>query len=349
VVRPTRTRTSGRGLAAVAALLLGIAAPAAAGDKTDIVVMTNGDHVTAEIKGLDRGRLTLKTDPMGTVTVYWSDVASVTSHHTFEIEVASGVLYYGSLTPGGPGAVVITGLLGGDTALQLVEVVRISPLGESFWNRIDGRVDLGFSFAQASQQTQWTLNANANYRARRYLNTATLSSQFTAFKDAPSTSRNQLNLSSRRYFRRRWFTAGFGQFQQDESLGLNFRGVIGAAVGRYMVQRRDVTMSVFVGGGYTREQFVDEPGDNSAEALLGTDVEWFPPGEGDTDLSSTVLSFYNLSGRARARVEMNTALEHKFLKDLYWSINVFDSFDSSPPSEDLHNDFGLSLTLGYSF
>jgi putative salt-induced outer membrane protein YdiY len=334
----------------IVALLIAMAAPLArAADKTDIVMLNTGDRITCEIKRLERGRLTVKTDPMDTVTIHWGDVVSVTSTRHFEIEVASGIRYYGSLKADAPGIIVVVGALAGTTSLNLLDVVRVTPLGESFWNRMDGAIDLGYSYTRASEQTQWTLNANASYRARRYLTQGSVSSQLTAIQGADSTSRNTLTLSSRRFLGRRWFTAGLGQLQQDQALGLDYRSVLGGAAGRYLIQRQATTFSVFAGVAYTRERFQGDSTENSAEGLVGADWEWFTPGDNDTDLSSTVLTYYSLSGDARARIEFNTSYSQKLVKDLHWSLNLFDSYNGDPPEGQKANDFGVSITLGWSF
>ena len=64
--------------------------------KTDVVVMTNGDTVTCEIKELVRGRLRVSTDSMGTVQIEWDDVRQVTSLSRFEVELDSGERFVGS-------------------------------------------------------------------------------------------------------------------------------------------------------------------------------------------------------------------------------------------------------------
>ena len=38
-------------------------------EKTDVVILKNGDRITGEIKKLDRGKLKLKTDDMSTVYI----------------------------------------------------------------------------------------------------------------------------------------------------------------------------------------------------------------------------------------------------------------------------------------
>jgi hypothetical protein len=334
----------------VSTVVLGIAPAAEADLRTDVVTLNNGDRLTCTLKKLERGRLTIKTDALGTVTVFWDDVVSLESPKTYEVEDARGTRYYGALRPGKPREIVVLLPDGTATPLPLLDVVRLAPLGSTFIARIDGSISLGFSFTQANEQTQWTLNGDASYRARRYLTETTFSSQLTAIEDVDTQTRNVLSMSGRRFIGQHWFTAGFGQFQQDEALDLDFRAVLGGVVGRYLVQRPQTTLSVFGGMALTREYFAnDGSGENSAEAVAGVDIDWFTPGESDTDFQTTVISFYNVSGRARARVELTSAFQRKLLKDLFWSINVFNSYDSSPPGDEKKNDFGVNLALGWSF
>jgi len=56
-----------------------------------------------------------------------------------------------------------------------------------------------------------------------------------------------------------------------------------------------------------------------------------------------------VSGRSRARLEVQSAWRQEFLKDFYWSFNGFESFDGDPPENEKNNDFGVSLTLGWTF
>ncbi len=68
-------------------------------DKTDVVILKNGDHVTGEIKSLERGKMSLSTDSMGTLSIEWEDVAQVTSQWVFEVETEMGLRTVGSLSP----------------------------------------------------------------------------------------------------------------------------------------------------------------------------------------------------------------------------------------------------------
>src|SRR4029078_3828907 len=143
-------------LAVVLVALGGCAAYAA--PKTDIVVLNNGDRLTVETKTMSRGGLAVKTDALGTPNVDWGDVVGLQSSRSYEIEVTDGRRYYGALGEGVRGHVLVRGLLGPPTDLVLLDIVRLTPLGASFWSRLDGNLDAGFNFTSASEQTQRTLN-----------------------------------------------------------------------------------------------------------------------------------------------------------------------------------------------
>ena len=67
--------------------------------KTDIVRLANGDHVTGEIKNLQRGRLELSTDDAGTIEFEWDNIASVESKREFEVGTTDDRRLLGSLQP----------------------------------------------------------------------------------------------------------------------------------------------------------------------------------------------------------------------------------------------------------
>ena len=158
----SRMEGSVRALALVCGLLL--PAVAAAAPKADTVQLKNGDRLTCEIKKLHQGRLTISTDSLDTVSVFWQDVAAVTSPREFEITLDSGDKYDGALGPAAAsGTLLIAGRLLPPESKALADVAAIVPIGASIWSRMDGSVDFGLSVAQANNETHWALNAGAVY------------------------------------------------------------------------------------------------------------------------------------------------------------------------------------------
>ena len=87
-----------RALVLSLALLLA-ASPLFAREKTDVLVMKNGDHLTCEIKGLDGGVLYVSFDYiLGTSSVQWSKVKYLESKQLFIVKTTDGSVYTGTLS-----------------------------------------------------------------------------------------------------------------------------------------------------------------------------------------------------------------------------------------------------------
>ena len=240
--------------AATAVVLLLLLADSAAGaTKTDVVELRNGDRITCEIRKLERGKLTVKTDGLGTIAVEWDDVERVSSKASYDVELESGLRLFGSLERSDADAVLVGAAPGGVRAL-LREIVRIAPVGGTLWRRLDGSVNAGFSFAQANVQTDWSLATEVSYRSRRWLSQLQGDSALTIREDADRQSRNSVTLRSQRFLGRRWSALGFGQFQQNEELSLELRALVGAGVERRLVQSNRTVLAAVGGVASSNEQ-----------------------------------------------------------------------------------------------
>lgn len=348
---PFAARSAWR-LALIVGITMGALFPCAgrvlAAPKVDVVTIERGTRLMCEIKGLDRGRLTIGTDALDTVYVYWDRIEGVTSPRVFEVELQDGRRYYSSLDVVAPRRLRV-GPAGTGTELDMHAIIRITPIEATFWNRLDGHVDFGFSFNKAQLETRWTLNGAVDYRSRNYEGSVTLASQLTAREDADGLSRNTLSLSGRRLFRRRWFGVVVGQLQENQELSLDLRTVVGGGGGRYVVQSNSTTLQLYSGVVHTREQFSGEDVRNSPEALVGTKWDWFSARNNDLDLTTTAIGYFNVGGTARTRFELQSAFRIEFLSDFYFSVNGYNSYDSRPPEGGASSDVGVSLSLGWKF
>jgi hypothetical protein len=334
---------------AIAVLMLLVwPAPGLAADKTDVVELVNGDRITCEIRKLDRGKLTVKTDGIGTLSIEWDDVAFVTSPSSFDIELATGERAYGSLVRGDARSVDVVGGTGTER-LPLGAIVRISPLGGTFWRRLDGAIDAGFSFAQANVQTQWTFNTSVDYRSRQWLWGLDGDSSLTTREDADRQTRNSLVIQGQRFLGPRWSPVAFTQFQQNEELSLDLRAVFGGGVMNVLSQSNRSILTAIVGAAHTTEQYAGNEDENVVEAVGGLRWEWFTFDGRSTNFSSSLLSFFALDRDTRVRLEVNTSFKSDIVGDLYWSINVFESYNGDPPDDEKENDFGVSAAVGWSF
>src|SRR5262249_23926382 len=135
--------------------------------KTDIIVLRNGDRITGEVKGLAHGKLDYSTDDAGRLSIEWDKVARVTSPNQFQLELGSGVMYFGRLGASNlDGFAVIYGV-GADT-LTVGSVVEISPIRAGFLQRLQSYLDVGFTLAKANRATTFSLSGAADYRGPQF-------------------------------------------------------------------------------------------------------------------------------------------------------------------------------------
>ena len=171
--------------AVVALLVLVGAAPANAQPKTDIVILSNGDRITGEIKKLERGRLEFSTDDAGTLYLEWDKLIAVVTTREMEVMIEDGTRYLGHL----PRAAdrVVTVVEAGDVAVSLpiLSVTVITPIGTSLWRKVDGSFDVGFSYTQSSGIAQLNVNSDTILRMPGFR--ARLLASLTAIDHADGT------------------------------------------------------------------------------------------------------------------------------------------------------------------
>jgi putative salt-induced outer membrane protein YdiY len=327
------------------------AAPAVAHDKTDVVILKNGDRFSGEIKGVAQEALELDTDAAGTLKLEWTHVASLTSSFDYEVEMTTGERYFGSLASAGePGELVIVGDAG-EQRVSLSGIFSISPIGRGFWKRLNGNVNLGFSYTQSNQAVQYSLGASTHYQNRKYLGLGQLNSIFNTQQDSDSTHQQNLSFRVTRSVKKVSGLYGVVQFQSNPDQGFDLRSVIGGGYDRFLVHRADGYFIVGAGLVYDREQVVGSPEvDNSAEVTVGLQFASFSLDHPSRTVTIAFDTFTNVTDTPRFRAQLNFSLTWEIVNNFNLGITLLDSYDTRPPTvEAKNNDMSLSLSVGYSF
>ena len=319
--------------------------------KTDVLILGNGDHVTGEIKEFTRGMVRFSTDPMGTVYVKWEDIVSVTSDKTFEIELQSGQKFFGSIRPSemdGQDEIVT-----GEAAVPVrhLSVVRVTPIKDTFWSRLSGSIDLGLSFLQQNTQFDYNLSTDMEYRAANSTTKLDISSIVRLQNEAETTNRQQVSLIHVQSFAPKWIWAALGAFDKNAELSLAGRGSAGGGAGRIFIQTNKVTLGTWGGLVYAHEQFEEQPADNVLNGIVSTIFDFFIVRGRKSDITVNLDLIPSLTQGGRIRIESNAEGRHEFFKDFFFKLKIFNSFDSKPPTEGTtrKNDFGLTTSVGWSF
>jgi hypothetical protein len=322
----------------------------ASAQKTDVIVLTNGDRVTTEIKELQRGRIRASTDGMGTVYIEWDDIDRLSSPARHEVVLDSGERFVGALeTTGTPREVLIRA--DEPVALSLDRIVRITPANQRFWEQLDGAVDLGYNFANAGDTTQLTLSVSATRRAERVEVSFNADSFFSAKEGAEDTSRHSLGMSVLRDIGQRWGLITLGQFERNEELQLALRSQLGGGYVRRIIQSNVVTLLALAGAAINREEFLDDtPGQNNVEGAFGVDFQWFTYDTPKTDVATSFYVFPSINSWGRTRLELDAQLRRELVSDFFFNVAFRDSFDSDSPSAGgARNDFNVVTSFGWTF
>lgn len=336
-------------LACGLALALAWAGPLSAQGKTDVVTLANGDRITGEVKKLERGRLEFSTDDAGTLYFEWDKLVSVVANRFVEVLTTSGERYLGSLVAGQPRTVTVsTGL--GDVPLPMATVTSILPIGRSFWSKLDGSIDAGFTYTQSSGIAQLTLNSDTVYRKPASSFRFTASATQTRQRDSDDDDRATAEMSYLRYPWHRWFMFVTGRFENNRSLGLELRSQAGIAFGPRLVNSNRAQMAAGAGIVVNNEQGVDVGATQNIEGLLLWRTSYFTYDRPRTNLDLAVQYYPSLSDPGRNRVQLDAAVKREFFKDFFAALSLYNTFDSRPPNPDAEkNDIGVVVSFGWSY
>jgi hypothetical protein len=320
-------------------------------DRTDVVVLVNGDRFQGEVKGLQQGSLSLKTDAAGTISLKWSHVASLVSRFDYHVRSTGEVLYYGSLVaPDRAGELKIVGPAG-THALALSDVFLLAPIEHRFWDKLNGSINFGFSYTESNQAFQYSLGADTQYRTHEWIGDVRLNSIFNSQEDADSASQQNLGFSLVRTLKKRRNVFGLAQLQSNPAQGFDLRSLVGGGAGVFLQESSGGFVIVSGGLVVDRENLTGSSGvDTSLEALVGLRFSRYRTDFPQRSVNLTVNTFTNLTQTPRFRVQLNFRFSWEIIHHLHVSLNVLDSYDSRPPTVDASKT-ALSVTssVGYTF
>lgn len=326
--------------------------------RTDVVVMKNGDRLTCEVTGVDHGTLYAKLDYIdGTISIDWSKVAKLESNRLFIIKTDSGIVHEGTISTVDAGAgkiVQIEVMVDSQTKVDLntANVVTIETSDERFLKRFNGYVNFGMSYAKGNDSRQYNLSGFAEYPREHWSFQVDYNSNLQATEGVRSSSRNELRTRVDRDLKKKDFfvSGGFGLLQSTEqgiSRQLSFTGGLGykfvdssrariALMGGMAWQRTHYDRADIVGGNQ-----------NQAAAVIATEIRYFKFKKAGLDLFATVLPSISEPGRYFVKVNQN--FYYKIFPRVTLNVGFYGGWDNRPPFGLPGSDYGTTTGLGWTF
>jgi len=319
--------------------------------KTDVVMLVNGNAVTGEIESLEFGSLKYATDSMGTVSIDWEDVVSVTSDQQLQVELTDGQRYFGTLDSSDEQFQIIVITQSESVKLPTNQVVRATPIitDDLFWRRLEGDISFGLNAHKSSEVTTVNLASDIRYRTRDYLVGLVLYSAVTDQPTEETKTRQRLELNYERFRKNRWFTDWLTSWESNDELGIQSRVSAGGGVGRYLVQTNTKQFSITGGLVATRESFIGND-ESKTQAEGNLQIRYLTRNlDPDASLNFTTNIFPLLKDFSQYRAETDVSFKREFVKDLFFEVLLWHSYASEPPTGAENGDYGITTSLGYSF
>jgi hypothetical protein len=342
-----------------AALLAGfilILAPPAFAERTDELILLNGNTITGEVKSLQQGKLRFKTDNAGTIYIEWEFVHALTASGVFDVENTDGQHFYGSLSNAEKSHFLMVIGPTGPVVLDMDRVISIAPIKQTFWSRVNGSLNIGASYTSADNILQYSVEGDATYRQRRYSARTTLSSIQTRInredEEGQTTVRDSLDFVYTRYRKNRYFAAGAIDFTRSSEQGIDFRTEISWAYGRRFKQTNKSTLQAAAGLTVSRETPTGgEPSGYFLSGALIAEYHFFLYNFPKTDLLIQLGVRPGITDWPRLRVDFNGSIKREIVTDFTVNFSISDNYDSDPPGGELaaNHDFAIVFSVGWTF
>lgn len=340
------------------AVLFLVTAPLLARDKTDVLIMKNGDRMTCEVKGLDGGVLYVSLDYVdGTTLVDWSKVARLESDQLFIVKTGDGSIYKGRVrtieAPSDqPMKLEVIQTPAQAPVLEQSQIVQMVATSEKFFQRFNGEVSFGVIYSKGNQSTQYTLGSETVYIRDRWNAQAAFSSNLSSSSGSSVSTRNSLAVGARHLLsRNKWFYSGLGTFLQSSEQGIALQSAFGGGVGRYLKDTNRTTITLLGGIAWQNtnyKQTVSPVGSqNAAAGLIYAEARMFRFSK--TNLNVTAALLPAVSDPGRVWFNTNASYYVKIFSNLKWNVSFYGNWDNRPPHGFSGSDYGTSSGLSWTF
>ncbi len=320
-------------------------------EKTDIIILKNGDRITGEVKRMEFAVLTLKTDNMSTIEIEWKKIQYVKSKFSFRVERENGINTFGIINTDTLNNELIVGIAPHTDKINLDKVVLLIPIKETFLDALSISTDIGFSYTKASDVSQFNISGNLNHRTRLYERSIDFTSIMTSQVDTSQSQNHDYKFQVKRLLLRHWYLVGGIGAQKNTQLGLDLRLLINGGGGNDLIRNNSNILSTGGGLQLTREwtNGAANP-QNNLEGIFNIKYSKFRYTSPKINWTTTFNAYPNLTTKGRYRIEFETKLKWEIIKDLFWKLTFFDNYDNMPKSSSTEkNDYGITISFGWTF
>jgi putative salt-induced outer membrane protein YdiY len=323
----------------------------AAAQKTDVITFKNGDQLTVDIKEFERGVLRASTVGLGTIHIEWDVIHSISTNKTYRIELNSGAKMLGAIRPAEESEILTIRMSSGQQEIEFSDVVSMIRVKreKSFWDRIDGSVQLGMNYASGSEIGQANVGLNASFLEQNYEVHTDFGATVTTGSSKIDTRRFDWTTSYARTMQNRWFWVVTSGLNSNDELGIELRALGGGGFGRVLMKDNSKKWTLVAGLAASRESRAGEFGQSQIEGMLMSNYSLFYFSPTKSDLSLDLALFPGITESGRLRGNFDIKMRWEIIQDFTWNLTYYLTWDNRPPDGAATEDMGITTSLGYTF
>lgn len=335
--------------------------------QTDSLLLGNGNLIVGEIKGMDKGVLTIETDYSDSdFKVTWKEINKIRSQTKYLITLSNGKRYNGTLNSIDSLQVEIDtydpeGLLhnfskkkiqteqpeGDREVANLTDVVYLNALDEGFWSRLSANIDLGWSLTRANNLRQFNLRSGLGYLADRWKAAASYNAIRSTQDGVAAVKRTDASAAYNYFLPKDWFLLYNFTFLSNTEQLIKSRVGNQIGLGKYIVHTNKTYFGFQTGVNLNSESYFDDtPSRNSGEAMLGAELNIYDIG--DLNLLTSVMAYPSFTQRDRFRTDYKLDIKYEFFSDFYVQLGTTMNFDNQPVEGAAKLDYVIQTTVGWS-
>jgi putative salt-induced outer membrane protein YdiY len=316
----------------------------------DEVSLKNGDRISGKVIRMEHGKLVLKTDYAGEITIKLKQVLTLRSDTGLKVMMKNGTIMDSSELSIEKGSMKI-GLDKSEesSAVPLADIKALYPKDRPSV-RITARANAGFTRESGNSDTNNT-RIDATFIARTEKNRYTLGGELNREKsDGEYTTRNWSAYANYDYFvAQKWFWYGRTSFEEDRLADLRLRTTLGTGLGHQFFESDHLNLSLAAGPGYVIENFIDEEDDQfaAAKSHINYDQYFFNK---SMQLFHNQTGYISLENANNWRIETRQGVRFPLHKGFIATLQYSYDYDHDPSANaEANYDSNFMFLLGYEF
>ncbi|SIO21238.1 DUF481 domain-containing protein [Algoriphagus halophilus] len=328
----------------------------------DTLRLSNEDVLVGEIKYMDRGILFIKTIYSNAdIQVKWKEVNTIHSESLFLITLENGERLEGNLKSISNDSLLIHVIKPTKRTLSHIELdefenfqinkdqlVLLNEINTSFSSRFNGDISVGFNLAKANKLRQFSIKSNLGYSGDIWGGALDLNVIRSIQSSTAAIERYQGSGSILLFLPKDFFLIGVVSLLSNtqQLLELRVNSILGA--GMYLIHTNHSYWNLQVGVNNNNERFQgDLPSENSFEAIIGTDINFYDVGV--FNFSGSIAGYRSFLDEGRYRSDARFDVTYKFVDDFFLKLGLAFNYDSKPTEGATDFDYVVQSTLGWKF